>query len=143
MNNHSGYKTKQREAVLNYIISHKDSHVNVNQICDYFTESGKTVGVATIYRHLDKLMEEGLVQKYVLDGSTGACFQYVDKQENCSQHFHLKCERCGCLIHLECSHFETLFRHITNEHQFIVDPFRTVIYGLCRDCQKNDKENKE
>lgn len=140
--NHSSYKTKQREAVLDYIISRRDSHVTVNQICDYFSEKEAPIGVATVYRYLDKLVEQGLVQKYVLEGSAGACFQYVDKEESCTRHFHLKCEHCGKLIHLECSHFEALFNHIIDEHQFTVNPFRTVIYGVCKDCKKNFLEEK-
>ena len=140
---HFNYKTKQRESVLNYIISQKNNHVTVNQICDHLSRSGTPVGVATVYRHLEHLVEEGLVQKYVLDNSSGACFQYVDRNENCTRHFHLKCERCSRLIHLECSRFEDLFRHISDEHRFAVDPFRTVIYGICADCQKQSMEDEQ
>ena len=66
----NGYKTKQKDAVLKYMIDHKDAHVTVNQISDNFAQQGTPVGVTTIYRHLEKLLEEGFIRKYTVDGAT-------------------------------------------------------------------------
>lgn len=137
MNNSGGYKTKQREAILNYMLRHKDSHVTVTSISDYLAGQGTPVGVTTIYRHLDKLLEQGLVRKYTVDPCTCACYQYAAQDTDCHEHFHLKCEQCGRLIHLECSHLDGLIEHICSEHGFTLDPFRTVLYGICRDCSDN------
>ncbi|MDD6490059.1 MAG: Fur family transcriptional regulator [Clostridia bacterium] len=139
MNSQSGYKTKQREAILKYLVDNSDSHVTVCQIADYLSSNGNHVGVTTIYRHLEKLLEQGLVRKYTVDGSTGACFQYVQENSRCREHFHLKCEKCGCLIHLECSHLDELYEHIYDDHAFRINPFRTVFYGICKECSA--KEN--
>lgn len=128
------YKTKQREAILKYLIEHKDKHVTVNQIADYFSENNTSVGVTTIYRHLEKLLEQGMIRKYTVDGTTGACFQYAGQNDECHEHFHLKCEKCGHLIHLECSHLNKLYDHICDEHGFQIDTFRTVLYGVCKNC---------
>ncbi len=128
-----GYKTKQRDAILRYMQEHQEHHVTVNQISDSFAGA---IGVTTIYRHLEKLLEQGLIRKYTVDGA-GACFQYAEDRQ-CREHFHLMCEKCGCLIHLECSHLNGLSGHILEEHGFRIDPFRTVFYGLCRDCIKEE-----
>jgi len=137
VNSPVGYKTKQREAILNYLIMHKDSHVTVNSISDYLTAQGTPVGTTTIYRHLEKLFEQGFVRKYTVDATTCACFQYASQDKDCHEHFHLKCEKCGKLIHLECSKLDGLLSHICAEHGFSIDPFRTVIYGMCRECSEN------
>lgn len=134
--NNSGYKTKQRQAILDFLIENKDSHVTVSQISDYLERKGTHVGVTTIYRHLDKLLEQGLVRKYTVDGTTSACFQYADAEEGCKEHFHLKCEKCGKLIHLNCDHVSEMCRHILGDHGFCIDLFRTVFYGICEDCAK-------
>jgi len=135
----NGYKTKQKDAVLKYMTDHKDSHVTVNQISDHFAANGTPVGVTTIYRHLEKLLEEGFIRKYTVDGSSSACFQYNDNQK-CREHFHLMCEKCGCLIHLECSHLNELSEHIFSEHGFEINPFRTVFYGKCSNCLDDKKK---
>ena len=80
-----GYKTRQREAILDYLIEHKDKHVTVNNISDHLEQEGARVGVTTIYRHLDKLFEQGLVRKYTVDGSTSACFQYSNADGTCQK----------------------------------------------------------
>ena len=138
MGGSGGYKTKQRDTILKYMTEHKDRHVTVNGISDYLAGQGARVGTATIYRHLDKLVEQGLVRKYTVDASTGACFQYVEPERGCHEHFHLKCEKCGRLIHLECGHVKELASHVYSEHGFMIDSLRTVFYGICRECSEKD-----
>ena len=130
----NGYKTRQRDSILRYMTEHKDHHVTVNMISDYLSQQGTPVGTATIYRHLEKLVEQGCVRKYTVDASTGACFQYVEPNTQCHEHYHLKCEKCGQLIHLKCHLAKELTEHIASSHGFTVDPLRTVFYGICREC---------
>lgn len=141
MNGGNGYKTKQREAILDFLIENKEDHVTVNNISDYLEKEGTHVGVTTIYRHLDKLLEQGLVRKFTVDGTTSACFQYAEKLGQCREHFHLKCEKCGKLIHLNCSHVSEMCMHIFEEHGFKLDLFRTVFYGICEQCEKENTSN--
>lgn len=130
------YKTKQRQVILQYIIENKEHHLTVNQIAEYLTKNNTPVSMTTIYRHLEQLLEQGLVRKYTIDSTTGACFQYANQDKKCYEHFHLKCEKCGHLIHLECNHLNELYQHIYHNHQFRINPFNTVIYGLCNNCIK-------
>ncbi len=140
MNNGAGYKTKQRQAILDFLIENKDKHVTAASISDHLERDGARVGTTTIYRHLDKLLEQGLVRKYTVDGTTSACFQYADQNEQCKNHFHLKCEKCGKLIHLNCSHTAQLCSHIFDEHGFEINNYRTVFYGICKGCKENQAE---
>ena len=141
MNGSNGYKTKQRDLILNYMTSHRESHVTVNGISDHLASHGTPIGTATIYRQLEKLVEQGVVRKYTVDSSTCACFQYVEPDMKCHEHFHLKCERCGKLIHLECDFVRELASHVQSEHGFAIDPLRTVFYGVCRDCADLNEKN--
>ena len=103
------YKTKQMTEILTFLKSVQGRHVTVNEICDFFREKGISVGTTTIYRHLEKMVKEGLAAKYVVDGSSSACFEYIgdhgEEHENC---YHCKCEKCGKLIHLQCNEVESL-----------------------------------
>ena len=62
MKRESGYNTKQKEKLLEYLISNKEKHTNVQEISAFLTAEGSPVGVATIYRQLDRLVEQGLVR---------------------------------------------------------------------------------
>lgn len=131
------YNTKQRKAILDYIASLGGKHVTAAQIVEHFKNEDVPVGRTTIYRHLDKLEEIGKVRRYIIDGVTGACFQYVDNQEHCRTHLHLKCEQCGRLLHLHCDMLDEIQRHFLKQHAFQVNSMKTVFYGKCEACLDN------
>ncbi|MBR2284832.1 MAG: transcriptional repressor [Ruminococcus sp.] len=140
MKHESGYNTKQKEKLLDYLIANKSRHTNVSEISAYLAAEGTPVGTATIYRQLDRLVENGIVRKYAFDGKTGACYQYIEDEQQCHTHFHLKCLSCGRLIHLDCDHLAGISEHIAEHHGFIIDSSQTVFYGMCSDCAKAKKE---
>ena len=134
MNNATNYKTKQREAIHSYMQSLEGRHVTVNQFANHFDTIGQKIGITTIYRYLDKLVDEGEVKKYTVDGVTGACFQYVDEREYPQEHFHFKCEKCGKLIHFECESLKHTQLHLLENHGFNLDTAKLMFYGTCNQC---------
>lgn len=138
MANKSQYRTKQMAEILSYLQSMQGSHVTVHDIHAYFKSKNISVGTTTIYRHLDRMVAEGIVAKYVVDEKSSACFEYLGDKSHCHPTvcFHCKCEKCGKLIHLHCKELEAVYLHLLNDHRFQVDAPRSVIYGLCEDCQQ-------
>ena len=131
----SQYKTKQREALLRYLMTVPGEHVTAADVCAHFRGQGAAIGTATVYRHLENLVDEGLVSKYVIDGASPACFEYIGGGCGDEPCFHCKCMRCGTLIHLHCGELAGLGQHIAAEHGFTIDPMRTVFYGVCDACR--------
>jgi Fur family ferric uptake transcriptional regulator len=138
MNTKSKYNTKQKAELTAYLMSKAGEHVTVNDVCRHFEEKGRPIGVTTVYRQLDKMVEEGLVNKYNLDSKSSACYEYIDSEHHmdgaCSC-YHCKCEKCGKLIHLHCKEIEELMKHIEGNHGFVINPKSTVFYGVCEDCK--------
>ena len=130
----SEYSTKQRAIILDFL-RESSTHVTASDIISYLKEQNIKIGVATVYRTLDKLVSCGTVKKMVIDERSGACYQYM-KNAHCDNHFHLKCLNCGKLIHLGCDFLDKLESHILKEHGFTVSSGKTVIYGYCQDCSK-------
>ena len=58
MKRDSGYNTRQKEKLLDFLIKNKHKHNNVQEISAYLAEEGSPLGTATIYRQLDKLVDE-------------------------------------------------------------------------------------
>lgn len=127
------YQTKQGQALADYLRGLGPRHVSAAEIGEALS---RQMGVATVYRQLEKLVEQGLVQKFVNDGGP-ACYQYVGGGD-CRLHFHLKCGGCGRLIHLECEELDRLSAHILAEHGFQMDPGRTALYGTCAACMAGE-----
>ncbi|MCR4924056.1 MAG: transcriptional repressor [Lachnospiraceae bacterium] len=132
----AAYKTKQRDELIDYFAKLGGKHTTAIEVCNGLKARGSSIGLATVYRQLEKLVDEGIVKKYFIDEGSSACFEYVkdgegDPYPSC---FHLKCEKCNKLIHLDCDEIKNLEEHISRHHGFVVDPMRTVFYGLCMEC---------
>ena len=141
----SPYRTRQLELLLSYLRATQGKHFTAEDVRTHFEKTQSAIGLATVYRHLEKLVADGVVTKYVIDEHSAACFEYVgetcheDAQE---QHFHLKCESCGKLIHLACDELVCISAHLQKDHGFTLNPFRTVFYGICADCKKKEENCK-
>ncbi len=133
----SAYHTRQHGELLGYLRSIPGQHVTVAEICRHFKEQGRNIGTTTVYRQLERFLADGLVQKYIIDSQSPACFSYVGEEEQHSAEccFHCKCEKCGKLIHLHCEELSELAQHLMEKHHFQLDAFRTVFYGICEECQ--------
>lgn len=136
----NNYNTKQRDEIVEFFSRHRGSCFTAR---DIIVSGEVTVGEATVYRTLTKLANQGVLKRFSGDGS-GACYQLMDEKK-CSLHFHLKCDRCQRLIHMDCSFMKEMQQHILQSHGFVVDVGRTVIYGLCSECSNadEDKENSK
>jgi Fur family ferric uptake transcriptional regulator len=128
------YRTWQGQSILNYMKSLGDDHVTVNRIVRHFEDTEELIGQTTVYRHLEKLTAEGKVRKYVLGDDKSACYQYMGNGKNCREHFHLKCEICGSLIHVDCDFLNEIARHLLKTHDFQINMLKTVFYGTCKKC---------
>ncbi len=130
------YNTKQRERILDYLQGVQGVHITAADVCNHFRDNGTTIGQSTVYRQLERLVDEGVINKYTIDKNSSACFEYIGQQGHgegtvC---FHCKCEKCGKLIHMHCDELEEIGAHLMEEHKFKLDPLRTVFYGVCEEC---------
>ena len=139
----SSYKTTQRAEILE-CLSGAHGHMTAAAVGKYLAEHGRSVSTATIYRQLEKLVEEGAVVKATPEGERSAFFELVDKASCFDAHcYHLKCESCGKLIHLDCGEVEGLCAHMLKHHGFQVDMRRTVIFGKCKNCSEGGNANAQ
>lgn len=134
-----GYNTKQQEIILSCLKQSHGEHMTADDIYLCLKENGNPVGKTTVYRHLEKLTEQGVIRRFTIGDSSSACYQYAGDSK-CCDHYHLKCSSCGKLIHIECEFLDELAKHIYDDHKFILDGSKTVLYGLCEDCAGKEKQ---
>ncbi|MGM9619048.1 MAG: Fur family transcriptional regulator [Oscillospiraceae bacterium] len=126
------YATHQHKAILACIEQRRQGCFTAAELAETLRQSGEKVGLATIYRQLEKLEKTGVVQR--IDTDEGACWQCCEQADH--DCFLLKCERCGRITHVDCAQLGPLYRHVRQEHHFAVNPRRTMLYGLCGDCRE-------
>jgi len=137
-----GYRTRQGDMILECLKAQGSRHMTVEDIRAALRDKGDSVGQATVYRHLDRLVREGVAVRYAGATGQGACYQYIGCGEDGRAHYHLVCSECGRMIHMECGHMDEVTAHLLEHHQFCVDRFRTVISGLCRQCADKRPKGK-
>ena len=125
------YRTKQREMVLQFFSAHPGKCFCAKELIE---QKSIPVGSATLYRTLALLCQEGKLKKYTDVSSNSAFYQY-NESDSCHYHFHLKCLRCGRLIHMDCSFMKDMQEHIKTNHGFLVDSGKSVLYGFCQKCR--------
>lgn len=131
----STYNTANRASLLTFLEKVPDRQFTVESLYAELCAEGITIGKSSLYRILDKLCAEGTVRKFRDAERDSSFFQYVGSDAECDHHLHLKCIACGKLIHLECGMAGDLVKHIREEHGFVIDSKKSVLYGLCRECR--------
>jgi len=126
------YSTKQQQAVLRCLESRSEDAMTAAELAEELRRSGSPVGLATVYRQLEKLTRLGTVHKIATE--EGAFYQYCAHHAQDQDCFLIRCEACGRISHLDCSHLHELCSHLSREHHFRIDPRHTLLAGLCDVC---------
>ncbi len=124
--------TSQREAILQTLYENPEHFTSENL---YLLLRQKypdiNIGIATVYRTLALLEENGLVSSISL-GVQGKKFEIANKPH----HDHLICEVCGKIVEFENEKIEYLQEEIAQENGFALTSHLMQLYGVCRECQK-------
>lgn len=87
-------RTHQRTVVVQAVEALHGTHPTAARLCDYIKTSASPVGLATIYRTLDRLVERG----DVIAIRTGTAVRY---DLNIEAHHHLVCTQCGEVVDID------------------------------------------
>lgn len=122
------YNTKQKDLIFEIIKKQKKEFT----IKDIYNDVKDKTGLTTIYRLVDKLVDDKILSKTIgRDNIT--YYQYLGSC-NHENHIYLKCNKCGEMTHLKCDCIEDLNNHIFNEHHFKTSKDHIIINGICSKC---------
>jgi Fur family ferric uptake transcriptional regulator len=128
--------THSRCKILEIFQSSPDEHYTADKLKDLLTDSGETIGLATIYRVLTQLEMADLIQKNNFDDNQSA---YEIKK---SHHDHLICTKCGNIIEFVNSDLEKLQERISKEYNFSLESHVMTLFGSCNNENCKHLKNK-
>jgi Fur family transcriptional regulator, peroxide stress response regulator len=121
--------TSHRLALL-HLIALSEDHPNAMHLFEKLRIQFPTVSLATIYKTLVLLKEEGEVLEIDLHNDS----RYDGNKPY--PHPHLICNRCGKILDGEELLFlNTLQQDVKEKYNFQVVQSQMVFYGICQECQ--------
>ncbi len=126
--------SKQRNLVLAAIQEHR-CHPTAEQIYNIVKEKDPNISLATVYRNLNQLAENGIIQKVDhLDN-------YAHFDHTLGQHYHFICSECSCIIDIDCNIVSNIKQHLLDKENLLVESTDISFHGLCPKCQKKQQKN--
>lgn len=129
--------TPQREMIIE-VITRGVRHLTAEDIYGEVQRKSRALNLATVYRTLDLLVEEGLVSRSDL-GRGREVYATIRH----GPHIHLVCRRCGRVIEADGSLVEPLSKRIEEQYGFSGDLQHLSIPGLCSDCWPDHERREE
>lgn len=123
--------TRQREEILD-VIRGVNCHMTAEEVHEKLQQNKKSVGIATVYRNLNRLAEENEITKIVEENRC-----YYDG--NANPHYHLRCVKCGKLQDASLEYQEQLDQLIQVKKGFKILGHQLTFDCICDDCLSMSK----
>ena len=120
-----------RRAVIE-LLAEQDCCLTAQEIFDSLRADGRRVGIASVYRVLDLLTSEGLVQR--IDLGSGIA-RYEPLHSDGEHHHHLVCDTCGKVEAFEDRGLEQAIHRLEETSGYAVAAHDVVLHGACSDCR--------
>nr|WP_276606469.1 Fur family transcriptional regulator [Nocardioides sp. GY 10127] len=120
--------TRQRLAVSAAMETFSDFR-SAQEIHQLLTRRGDTVGLATVYRTLQRLADAGEVDRVLTEGG-----EAVYRSCSTSHHHHMVCRVCGTTVEIEGPEVEDWAHRVAEQHGFTDVSHTLEIFGTCTAC---------
>ncbi|MFZ3266684.1 MAG: transcriptional repressor [Terriglobales bacterium] len=124
--------TTQRRAILS-VIETASKHLDASQILRKARTVDASVDRSTVYRTLDLLKRQGLVDELDLMHLNGDGHYYERKLGR--DHIHMACLRCGKITEFVSKTFESLKKQLEQDCRFHIVVSRLEVGGYCSGCR--------
>jgi Fur family peroxide stress response transcriptional regulator len=128
-------QTRQRAAILT-ILHQTDEHPTADWIHREVRKTLPRVSLGTVYRTLDVLCREGVVNALRTDARS------CRYDGNPGDHAHIVCTQCGRIADVESVLPPAVLQNVAEATGFQVQGQKLEWYGVCRQCM-NDRAESE
>lgn len=128
----NGYRVSGPRRLVMQLLESNAQPMTPLEIYQELSESGRDLGMASVYRALELLTELELIcVVYDHDGSAG----YV--AGGVGHHHHILCQKCHQAVAFAGSEdLSSLIQRVEEETNYRVSDHLLQLYGICPDCQK-------
>jgi len=136
-----GYRmTKPRQAILD-VLGKTAEHLSAEDIYLAVHKFYPNIGLTTVYRNLELLVEMGLVVRFDF-GHGKAKYELGDQYSGKGHHHHLVCKECSQIIDYsdfmkdEVQFLKSTEKGLSKKYDFNITGHLIQFYGYCSKCKK-------
>ena len=118
--------SKQREMVLNALIDNK-IHPTADTIYGIIKKDLPTISLATVYRNLNQLADNGDILKIQIPGEPDRFDSTI------CDHHHFNCVKCGHVSDIMPEDIN--LGSIANINGNVILDYQIILKGICKECQ--------
>lgn len=122
-------KARNLKQQLTHILK-KHHLVSVGELRTYLSKDGFDFNKTSIYRALDKLLEDGVICRHFFGGNEAV----YELRKGSAAHAHVSCEKCG---RVECLELQSV-PQVKDKHKlsgFKVTHYHVTLKGICSTCR--------
>ncbi len=124
-------RSKQKEVILE-VLKNTKAHPDADSIYAEVRKEIPKISLATVYRNLAKMVDDGVIQKLDVDSVT------VHYDADMSVHYHMVCRGCGKIDDIPSGDFVEYVERIQKEYDGEILAHSVVFYGFCKQCKENN-----
>lgn len=131
--------TQQRKAILETMRKLK-THPTADELYRMLKKSHPKISLATVYRNLEVLSQEGFIRRLELGGSNQRRYD-----GNPSPHWHVHCQNCGKVGDVWMEEDIDILSRVKSSEDFDLYKVNLEFWGLCPQCKEklHKQEGKE
>ena len=125
----------KRDLIKEAMCGRKD-HPTAATIYSELKSKVKDLSLATVYRNLNLLVENGDLKRLTFDSE-----DHFDPEVR--SHHHFVCKGCGKILDIdESNEFEKFEKKLEDDFEGEITSLDLTIYGYCKECLKSKKNIK-
>lgn len=121
--------TTQRQVILDELKKLK-SHPTAGELCQIVRRRLPRISLGTVYRNLEILSRQGMIQKLDVGGTE---MRFDGTTDN---HYHLRCLNCGKVADVDMEVIPELEHKVDGAAGYEVLAHRLEFMGYCPECRK-------
>lgn len=127
-----GYQTHQKRMLLEFLKENSATPLSIEEIAAGLSARENAPGKSTVYRLVNRLVEEGAVRRFAKGNSRHFVYQLLECK-GCNDHMHCRCVSCGKLFHMN-HQLSRDMEEMLAKGGFSLDAGKTTLLGTCRGC---------
>ena len=136
----AGYRMTLPRRIILDVMNKSPNHLSAEDIYFAVQRDHPAIGLTTIYRTLELLVQMGLVSRFDF-GDKRARYELAEGSGKQKHHHHLICKGCGRIIDYtefiddEKELLEKTVKGLSEKYGFRIENHIIQFYGLCESCQ--------